>query len=51
MKVIERIAYSLIRQMVLLTSHSLGFPRERHNRCNLCCPLAAGEVSYGRQTY
>ena len=25
-------------------------PSQRHNRCNLCCPTAAGEISYGRQT-
>ena len=28
----------------------MGPPRQRHNRCNLCHPPAAGEISHGRQT-
>ena len=46
MKVIERIADSLIRQVVTVWVR----PRQRHNRCNLCHPPAAEEISYTRQT-
>ena len=47
LKVAERIADSLIRQVVTIDESQF---RQRHNRCNLCHPPAAGEISYGKQT-
>ena len=41
-KVLERIVDGLIRQLV-------SRPRQRHNRCNLCCQAAAREVSSCQQ--
>ena len=49
-KVTERIADSLIRQMVTIDESVLVSARQRHNRCNLCHLPAAGEISHGKQT-
>ena len=49
MKVIERIADSLIRQVLTIDELQFGFVPG--SRCYSCHPPAAGEISDGRQTY
>ena len=49
MKVLERIADGLIRQLVSINDSQYDFVRQRHNRCNLCCQAAAREVSSCQQ--
>ena len=44
MKVLERILDGLIRQLVPIDDSKWLRPRQRQNRCNLCCKAAAREV-------
>ena len=49
MKILERIVDGLIRQVVSIDDSVWLCPRQRHYRCNLCGPAAAGEISSNEQ--